>query len=138
MKALVLSGGKGTRLRPLTFTTAKQLIPVANKPVLFYGLEAISQAGIKEVGIVVGETREEVQSAVGDGSRFNLKVEYIYQPEPLGLAHAVLISRDFLGDEAPASDPLYGDERYLHADDGPPWNPPITLFYFYRVGLLGL
>ncbi len=99
MKALVLSGGRGTRLRPITHTRAKQLIPVANKPVLFYGLEAISQAGIKEVGIVVGETREEVQSAVGDGSRFNLKVEYIYQPEPLGLAHAVLISRDFLGDE---------------------------------------
>jgi glucose-1-phosphate thymidylyltransferase len=99
MKALVLSGGKGTRLRPITHTRAKQLIPVANKPVLFYGLESIAQAGIREVGIVVGDTAEEIKAAVGDGSRFKIKVEYIFQKEPLGLAHAVLISREFLGDE---------------------------------------
>lgn len=99
MKALVLSGGRGTRLRPITHTRAKQLIPVANKPVLFYGLEAISEAGIKEVGIVVGDTAEEIKSAVGDGKKFGLKVSYIHQPEPLGLAHAVLISKRFLGNE---------------------------------------
>jgi glucose-1-phosphate thymidylyltransferase len=99
MKALVLSGGKGTRLRPITHTRAKQLIPVANKPVLFYGLEAIAKAGIKKCGIVVGDTAEEIKSAVGDGSKFGLKVEYIFQQQPLGLAHAVLVSRKFLGDE---------------------------------------
>jgi len=99
MKALVLSGGKGTRLRPITHTRAKQLIPVANKPVLFYGLESIARAGIKKVGIVVGETCEEIKSAVGDGSRFNIQVDYIYQEKPLGLAHAVLISKDYLGSE---------------------------------------
>lgn len=99
MKALVLSGGKGTRLRPITHTSAKQLIPVANKPILFYGLEAIRDAGIVEVGVVVGETKNEIKSAVGDGSAFGLKVTYIEQPEPLGLAHAVKISRDYLGDD---------------------------------------
>ncbi|MFG2652906.1 glucose-1-phosphate thymidylyltransferase [Streptomyces sp. NPDC048436] len=99
MKALVLSGGAGTRMRPLTHTTAKQLVPVANKPVLFYGLEAIAEAGITEVGIIVGETAEEIQEAVGDGSKFGLDVTYIPQEKPLGLAHAVLISREFLGDE---------------------------------------
>jgi len=99
MKALVLSGGRGTRLRPITHTRAKQLIPVANQPVLFYGLKAISEAGIKKVGIVVGETEEEIRSAVGNGKNFGFQVEYIHQPEPLGLAHAVLISRDYLEDE---------------------------------------
>ncbi|MEV0275039.1 glucose-1-phosphate thymidylyltransferase [Streptomyces sp. NPDC050610] len=99
MKALVLSGGSGTRLRPITYTSAKQLVPVANKPVLFYGLEAIAEAGIVEVGIVVGETGEEIRAAVDDGSRFGLKVTYIQQHAPLGLAHAVLIARDFLGDD---------------------------------------
>jgi len=99
MKALVLSGGAGTRLRPITHTRAKQLVPVANKPVLFYGLEAIASAGIKEVGIVVGDTAEEIKAAVGDGSSFGLEVTYIYQGAPLGLAHAVLISRDYLGDD---------------------------------------
>lgn len=98
MKALVLSGGKGTRLRPLTYTSAKQLIPVGGKPVLFYGLEAIKRAGIEEVGIIVGETAEEIKNRVKDGREFGLKVEYIYQPEPLGLAHAVKISKDFLGE----------------------------------------
>lgn len=99
MKGLVLSGGTGTRLRPITHTSAKQLIPIANKPVLFYVLEQIKDAGIKEVGIVVGETKKEVMEAVGDGSRFGLKMTYIEQEAPLGLAHAVKISRDFLRDE---------------------------------------
>ncbi|MCX4823489.1 glucose-1-phosphate thymidylyltransferase [Streptomyces sp. NBC_01142] len=99
MKALVLSGGAGTRLRPITHTSAKQLVPVANKPVLFYGLESIAAAGITEVGIVVGDTAQEIRAAVGDGSRFGIDVSYIRQEVPLGLAHAVLISRDFLGDQ---------------------------------------
>ncbi|WP_327355682.1 glucose-1-phosphate thymidylyltransferase [Streptomyces sp. NBC_01304] len=99
MKALVLSGGAGTRLRPITHTSAKQLVPVANKPVLFYGLESIAAAGITEVGIIVGDTVEEIKAAVGDGSRFGIDVTYIHQDQPLGLAHAVLISRDFLGDD---------------------------------------
>ncbi|SCY84667.1 glucose-1-phosphate thymidylyltransferase [Streptomyces sp. 136MFCol5.1] len=99
MKALVLSGGAGTRLRPITHTSAKQLVPVANKPVLFYGLEAIAEAGITEVGIIVGDTAAEIRAAVGDGSRFGIEVTYIPQDEPLGLAHAVLIARRFLGDD---------------------------------------
>ncbi|MFC5744000.1 glucose-1-phosphate thymidylyltransferase [Actinomadura rugatobispora] len=97
MKALVLAGGAGSRLRPITHTSAKQLVPVANKPVLFYGLEAIRDAGIREVGIVVGDTAKEIRRAVGDGSRFGLEVTYLPQEAPLGLAHAVLIARDFLG-----------------------------------------
>ncbi|GHH92565.1 glucose-1-phosphate thymidylyltransferase [Streptomyces capillispiralis] len=99
MKALVLSGGAGTRLRPITHTSAKQLVPVANKPVLFYGLEAIADAGISEVGIIVGDTADEIREAVGDGSRFGIEVTYIPQEAPLGLAHAVLIAQDFLGDD---------------------------------------
>ncbi|MFD7699713.1 glucose-1-phosphate thymidylyltransferase [Streptomyces caelestis] len=99
MKALVLSGGAGTRLRPITHTSAKQLVPVANKPVLFYGLEAIADAGITEVGIIVGDTADEIREAVGDGSRFGIEVTYIPQDAPLGLAHAVLIAQDFLGDD---------------------------------------
>lgn len=99
MKGLILSGGKGTRLRPITFTSAKQLVPVANKPVLFYGIEAIRDAGIKDIGIVVGDTKEEVKAAVGDGSEFGVRVTYIEQPEPLGLAHAVLVAEEFLGDD---------------------------------------
>ncbi|MFE6767112.1 glucose-1-phosphate thymidylyltransferase [Streptomyces sp. NPDC057689] len=99
MKALVLSGGAGTRLRPLTHTSAKQLVPVANKPVLFYGLEAIADAGIKQVGIIVGNTADEIMEAVGDGSAFGIEVTYIPQEAPLGLAHAVLIAQDFLGDD---------------------------------------
>ncbi|MEU9835213.1 glucose-1-phosphate thymidylyltransferase [Streptosporangium sp. NPDC048047] len=97
MKALLLAGGSGTRLRPITHTSAKQLVPVANKPVLFYGLEAIGAAGIREVGIVVGDTQAEIEAAVGDGSAFGLEVTYLRQEAPLGLAHAVLIARDYLG-----------------------------------------
>ncbi len=99
MKGLILSGGRGTRLRPLTYTSAKQLVPVANKPVLFYGIEAIRDAGIEEIGIVVGDTKEDIKKAVGDGSGWGVRVSYVEQPEPLGLAHAVLISEDFLTGE---------------------------------------
>jgi glucose-1-phosphate thymidylyltransferase len=99
MKALVLSGGAGTRLRPITHTSAKQLLPVANKPVLFYGLEAIAAAGITDVGIVVGDTAPAIEAAVGDGSRFGISATYIRQQAPLGLAHAVLIAREFLGED---------------------------------------
>ncbi len=99
MKALILAGGAGTRLRPITHTRAKQLVPVANKPILFYGLEAIADAGIKQVGIVVGDTAEEVRAAVGDGSTWGLEVTYIPQEAPLGLAHCMLIARPFLGDD---------------------------------------
>ncbi|MEV7009719.1 glucose-1-phosphate thymidylyltransferase [Streptosporangium sp. NPDC051022] len=99
MKALVLAGGSGTRLRPITHTSAKQLVPVANKPVLFYGLEAIAAAGIRDIGIVVGETQAEIEAAVGDGSALGLQVTYLRQQAPLGLAHAVLIARDYLGDD---------------------------------------
>ncbi len=99
MKALILAGGEGTRLRPITHTSAKQLVPVANKPILFYGLEAIAEAGIEEVGIVVGGTAEEIEAAVGDGSAWGLRTSYIHQDKPLGLAHAVLVSREFLGSD---------------------------------------
>src|SRR5580700_6008731 len=99
MKALVLSGGSGTRLRPITHTSAKQLVPVANKPVLFYGLEAIAEAGVTDVGIIVGDTAPAIEAAVGDGSKLGIKVTYIRQDAPLGLAHAVLVAREFLGDD---------------------------------------
>jgi glucose-1-phosphate thymidylyltransferase len=99
MKGLILSGGRGTRLRPITFTSAKQLVPVANKPILFYGIEALAASGIREIGIVVGDTRREIRDAVGDGSRFGVSVTYIEQEAPLGLAHAVLVSEPFLGND---------------------------------------
>lgn len=99
MKALILSGGKGTRLRPITHTGAKQLVPVANKPILFYAIEAIRDAGITDIGIIVGDTHEEIKAAVGTGEKFGVKVTYIHQEAPLGLAHAVKIAEDYLGDE---------------------------------------
>lgn len=99
MKALVLCGGAGSRLRPLTHTSAKQLVPVANKPVLFYGLEAMAEAGIRDVGIIVGDTRAEIMAAVGDGSAWGLRITYLVQEAPLGLAHCVLVAREFLSDD---------------------------------------
>jgi glucose-1-phosphate thymidylyltransferase len=99
VKGLILSGGAGTRLRPITHTSAKQLVPVANKPILFYGLEDMAAAGITDVGIIIGSTGEEIREAVGDGSAFGLSVTYIPQDEPLGLAHCVIIAADFLGDD---------------------------------------
>jgi glucose-1-phosphate thymidylyltransferase len=99
MKGLILCGGAGTRLRPITHTNAKQLVPVANKPILFYGLEDMVAASIKEIGIIVGDTSDEIIAAVGDGSRWGVDVTYIHQDAPLGLAHCVLIARDYLGDD---------------------------------------
>jgi glucose-1-phosphate thymidylyltransferase len=96
MRGLILSGGRGTRLRPITYTSAKQLVPVANKPILFFGLEALAASGVKEVGIVVGDTHQEIRDAVGDGAQWGVRVTYIPQPAPLGLAHAVLTAEAFL------------------------------------------
>jgi glucose-1-phosphate thymidylyltransferase len=99
VKGLILSGGAGTRLRPITHTSAKQLVPVANKPILFYGIEDMARAGIIDIGIIVGETEAEIRAAVGDGSRWGVKVSYLSQDAPRGLADCVLVARDFLGDD---------------------------------------
>ena len=99
MKGLILSGGAGTRLRPITHTSAKQLVPVANKPILFYGIEDMVEAGIKEIGIIVGDTADEIMAAAGDGSRWGVEITYLRQDAPLGLAHCVLIAHDYLGDD---------------------------------------
>jgi len=99
VKGLILAGGAGTRLRPITHTSAKQLVPVANKPIMFYGIEAMVAAGIRDVGFVVGDTRDEIMAAVGDGSRWGIKPTFIPQEAPLGLAHCVLIAREFLGND---------------------------------------
>lgn len=98
IKGLILSGGNGTRLRPITYTGAKQLVPIANKPILFYGIESMVEAGITDIGIVVGSTSNEIKQAVGDGSRLGASVTYIHQHSPLGLAHCVSIAEEFLGD----------------------------------------
>jgi glucose-1-phosphate thymidylyltransferase len=99
MKGLLLAGGHGTRLRPLTYTGNKHMLPIANKPMLLYGLEHLKNAGIKEVGIILGPIKEGVVEIIGDGSKYDLKVTYIDQPDPLGLAHAVKVSRDFILDD---------------------------------------
>src|SRR6185436_13018037 len=96
MKGLVLSGGKGSRLRPFTYTGAKQLVPIANKPILFYAIEELVNAGITDIGIITGDTGEQIREALGDGSKFGAKLTFIPQEAPLGIAHAVKIAHDFL------------------------------------------
>jgi len=100
MKGLLLAGGHGTRLRPLTYTGNKHMLPIANKPMLMYGFEHLRSAGIKEIGIVLGPLQEGIIDSFGDGSKFNVRITYIEQPDPRGIAHAVLISKKFLSDDS--------------------------------------
>ncbi|MCK4252512.1 glucose-1-phosphate thymidylyltransferase [candidate division WOR-3 bacterium] len=99
MKGLLLAGGHGTRLRPLTYTGNKHMLPVANKPILFYGLENLKNAGISEIAIIIGPVKEEVKESVGDGSKFGVNITYVDQPEPKGIAHAISLAEDLIGDE---------------------------------------
>src|SRR3990172_9055725 len=110
LKGLILSGGKGSRLRPFTYTSAKQLVPIANKPVLFYAIEQLVECGIRDIAIVVGDTADQIRAAVGDGAAFGASVEYIEQDAPLGIAHAVKIARDYMG-ETPFV--LYPGDNFL-------------------------
>src|SRR3712207_6371930 len=98
LKGLVVSGGKGNRLRPFTYTGAKQLVPIANKPVLFYGIEQLVAAGVTEIAIVVGDTEAQVRAALGDGSAFGARFTFCRQEAPLGIAHGLVVARAFLGD----------------------------------------
>src|SRR3712207_5042143 len=100
LKGLIATGGKGSRLRPFTYTGAKQLVPIANKPVLFYGVEQLVAAGITEIGVVVGDTAAQVRAALGDGSRFGARLTYLPQAAPLGIAHTLVVGREFLGEAA--------------------------------------
>jgi glucose-1-phosphate thymidylyltransferase len=132
LKGLILSGGKGTRLYPLTYTRAKQLIPVANKPVLVHAIESIRNAGVEEIGIVIGQTGPEIREAIGDGSRLGVRITYIEQPSPDGLAHAVKISHSFLGDDPfvmfLGDNVIEGGISKLIADfAGSGWNSQIVL-----------
>lgn len=144
MKGLILSGGKGTRLYPLTYTRAKQLIPVANKPVLFRVIEAIRDAGISEIGIVTGDTGPEIREAAGQGNRFGVHLTYIPQTEPLGLAHAVKISQDFLGEDRfvmfLGDNVIQGGISPLIADfaNHPEWNSQIVLTRVERAEQYGV